>query len=135
MVSETSPFHIFQCVCLHWRIWKSINKVIFEFYQPHVRSLARHFYNQVLDISNTLLPPQPHNSLPYHPTTTWVQPPDDHLKINFDAAVCATGCSSGFVVLGSDGHVVLAFGLQHQGIVNPSLAELLAIRDAISIIT
>ncbi|CAL1369459.1 unnamed protein product [Linum trigynum] len=107
----------------------------FEFYQPHVCFLAIQFYNQVLEVSNLLLPPPPRSSLlPNHPTTTWVPPPEDFLKINFDAAVSATECSSGLVIRGSDGHVVLAFGLQHQGIVNPYLEELLAFRDAISIV-
>ncbi|CAL1391882.1 unnamed protein product [Linum trigynum] len=135
MVSETSPFHILQCVCLLWRIWKSRNKVTFEFIQPHVRSLARQFYIQVLDFSNLLPPPPPRNYLiPNHPATTWVPLIEDFLKINVDAAVCATGCSSGLVIRGSDGHVVLALGVQHQGIVNPYLAELLAFRDVISIV-
>ncbi|CAL1383848.1 unnamed protein product [Linum trigynum] len=135
MVSETSPFHILQCVCLLWRIWKSRNKVTFDFIQPHVRSLAKQFYNQVLEFSNLLLPPPPRSSLiPNHPAATWVPSPEDFLKINVDAAVCATGCSSGLVIRGSDGHVVLAFRLQHQGIFNPYLAELLAFRDAISIV-
>ncbi|CAL1393160.1 unnamed protein product [Linum trigynum] len=135
MVSNTSPFHILQCICLHWRIWKSRNKVIFEFYQPRVRSLADISTTRSL-ISQTLSSlPNPTTLLPNHPTTTWVQPPDDYLKINFDADVCATGCSFGLVVLGSDGYMVLAFGLHHQGIVNPSLAELLSIRDAFFIIT
>ncbi|CAL1382556.1 unnamed protein product [Linum trigynum] len=135
MVSETSPFHILQCVCLLWRIWKYRNKVTFEFYQPYVRSLARQFYIQVLEVPNLLLPPPPRSSLlPNHPATTWVPLTEDFLKINFDVVVCATGCSSGLVILGSDGHVVLAFGLQHQGIDNPYLAELLAFRDAFSIV-
>ncbi|CAL1368901.1 unnamed protein product [Linum trigynum] len=119
MVSETSQFHILQCVCLLWRIWKSRNKVTFEFFQPHVRSLARQFYNQVLEFSNLLPPPPPRSSLiPIHPATTWVpqDPPEVFLKINVDAAVCAASCSSGLVIRGSDGHVVLALGLQLQGI-------------------
>ncbi|CAL1389605.1 unnamed protein product [Linum trigynum] len=135
MVSETSQFHILQCICLLWRIWKSRNKVTFEFIQPHVRSLARQFYNQVLEFSFLLPPPPPRSSLvPVHPATTWVPPPEDFLKINVDAPVCTTGCSSGLVFRGSDGHVVLALGLQHQGIIYPYLAELLVFRDAISIV-
>ncbi|CAL1413075.1 unnamed protein product [Linum trigynum] len=137
MVSETSPFHILQCVCLLWRIWKSRNEVTFEFIQPHVRSLARQFYNQVLEFSS-LLPPPPlptrSSLLPIIHATTWVPPPEGFLKINVDASVSASGCSSGLVIRGSDGHVLLAFGLQHQGIVNPYLAELLAFRDAISFV-
>ncbi|CAL1356558.1 unnamed protein product [Linum trigynum] len=117
MVSETSPFHILQCVCLLWRIWKSKNKVTFEFIQPHVRTLARQFYNQVLEISNLLLPPPPRRSLlRILPATTWVSPPEGFLKINVDTAVCASGCSYELIIRGSDGHVMLAFGLQHQGI-------------------
>ncbi|CAL1353378.1 unnamed protein product [Linum trigynum] len=135
MVSETSQFHILQCVCLLWRIWKSRNKVTFKFIQPHVCSLARQFYNQVLKFSNLLPPPPPRSSLiPIHPATTWVPPPEDFLKINVDAAVCVTGCSSGLVIHGSDRHVVLALGLQHQGIIYPYLAELLAFRYVISIV-
>ncbi|CAL1398512.1 unnamed protein product [Linum trigynum] len=135
MVSEISQFHILQCVCLLWRIWKSRIKVTFDFIQPHVRSLARQFYNQVLKFSNLLPPPPPPSSLiPVHPATTCVPPPEDFLKINVDAAVCATSCSSGLVIRGSDGHVVLVIGLQDQGIVYPYLAELLAFRDAISIV-
>ncbi|CAL1385408.1 unnamed protein product [Linum trigynum] len=56
------------------------------------------------------------------------------LKINVDATVSASRCSIGLVIRGSDGHVRLAIGLQHQGIVNPYLAELLAFRDAISFV-
>ncbi|CAL1387277.1 unnamed protein product [Linum trigynum] len=135
MVSETSPFHILQCVCLLWRIWKSRNEVTFEFTQPHVCSLARQFYNQVLKFSSLLSPLPPRSSLPpITPATTWVPPPEGFLKINVGAAVSASGCSSGLVIRGSNGHVLLAIGLQHQGIVNPYLAELLALRDAISFV-
>ncbi|CAL1371387.1 unnamed protein product [Linum trigynum] len=127
MVSETSPFHILQCVRLLWRIWKSRNKVTFEFSQTVLQPGPR--------ISSLLLPPPPRSSLlPNLPATTWVPPPEGFLKINVDAAVCASGCLSGLVIRGSDGHVMLAFGLQHQGIVNPYLAELLAFRDAISFV-
>ncbi|CAL1407404.1 unnamed protein product [Linum trigynum] len=130
MISEISPFHILQCVCLPWRIWKFRNKVTFEFYQPHVRSLARHFYNQVFQVSNPLpldrcfiILIKPLGSL--H---------DDYLKINFDAVVRDSGCSSGLVIHGSDGHVVLAADMHHMGVVNPFLPELLTISDAITIV-
>ncbi|CAL1406046.1 unnamed protein product [Linum trigynum] len=135
MVSETSPFHILQCVCLLWRIRKSRNVVTFEFTQPHIHSSARQFYNQVLEFSSLLPPPPPRSSiLPSLSASSWVPPPEGFLKVNVDAAVSASGCSSGLVFQGSDGHVRLAIGLQHQGIVNPYLAELLAFRDAISFV-
>ncbi|CAL1353854.1 unnamed protein product [Linum trigynum] len=134
IISQTSLFHILQCVCLLWRIWKSRNEVTFEFTQPHVSSLARQFYNQVLEISSLLPPSSPQPLLPNIPATTWVPPPKGFLKINVDATVSASGCSPGLVIRCSDGHVMLAFGLQNQGIVNPYLAELLAFRDAISFI-
>ncbi|CAL1372198.1 unnamed protein product [Linum trigynum] len=135
MVSETSPFHILQYVCLLWRIWKSRNEVTFEFTQPHVCSLASQFYSQVLEFSSLLSPLPLRRSLPpITPATSWVPPPEGFLKINIDAAVSASGCSFGLVIRGSDGHVLLAIGLQHQGIVNPYLAELLALRDAISFV-
>ncbi|CAL1390121.1 unnamed protein product [Linum trigynum] len=135
MISEISPFHILQCICQLWRIWKSRNAVTFEFYQPHVRSLARKFYNKVLEVSNLLPPPPPPRSVhPISPPPTWSPPPANFLKINFDVAVRDSGCSSGLVVRGSDGHVVVAVGLCHQGVVDPYLAELLAVRDAISFV-
>ncbi|CAL1360474.1 unnamed protein product [Linum trigynum] len=58
-------------------------------------------------------------------------PPQDFLKINFDAAIQASGSSSKLVVCGFDRHVLLALGVQHQGISDPYLAELLAAREAI----
>ncbi|CAL1403917.1 unnamed protein product [Linum trigynum] len=46
----------------------------------------------------------------------------------------SSGCSSGLVIRGADGHVALAVGFQHSGITDPYLAELLAARDAISLL-
>ncbi|CAL1396932.1 unnamed protein product [Linum trigynum] len=85
---------------------------------------------------SSLLPPHPPRSSlpPLILATTWVPPPEGFLKINVDAAVSAFGCLSGLVFRGSDGHVVLAIESQHQGIVNPYLAELLTFKDAISFV-
>ncbi|CAL1352889.1 unnamed protein product [Linum trigynum] len=134
MLSEQSQTHILQIVCLLWRIWKSRNKVVFENTQPHVRSLARQFSFQVREVLSSCLPAPPAQPrVTASPSQPWECPPEDVLKINFDAAVHASGCSSGLVVRGSDGHVLLASGFQHPRISDPYLAELLAARDAISL--
>ncbi|CAL1405701.1 unnamed protein product [Linum trigynum] len=59
---------------------------------------------------------------------------NDYLKIKFDAVVRDSGCSSGLVIRGSDGHVVVSAGLCHQRVFNPNLSELLAVRDAITFV-
>ncbi|CAL1398428.1 unnamed protein product [Linum trigynum] len=74
----------------------------------------------------------PHIAPPNPPPASWEPPLDDYLKIHFDAAVCVSGCSFGLVIRGTDGHVVLAACVRHQGVVNPYLAELLAVIDVIS---
>ncbi|CAL1355823.1 unnamed protein product [Linum trigynum] len=134
MISEISPFHILQCICLLWRIWKSINKVTFQLYQPHVRALVIQFYNQVLEVSFFAPSSTPKLLLPFPPSATWEPPPDDYLKIYFDAVVHDSGCSSVLVIRGSDGHEMLAAGMRHRGIVNLYTGELPATRDDITII-
>ncbi|CAL1409580.1 unnamed protein product [Linum trigynum] len=79
-------------------------------------------------------PPPRSSLLPTLSPHTWIPPPDDYLKINFDASVCDSGCSSSLVVCGSDDHVELASGLHYQGVVNHYLTELLAARDAINLV-
>ncbi|CAL1399580.1 unnamed protein product [Linum trigynum] len=134
-LSEHPQTHVPLYVCVLWRIWKSRNKVVFEHLQPHAQSLARQCFFHVREVSSSL-PPAP--APPRHPPSSrllsWVPPPDDFLKINFDAAVRVSGCSSGLVVRGADGHVALAVGFQHSDMTDPYLAELLAARDAISLL-
>ncbi|CAL1357844.1 unnamed protein product [Linum trigynum] len=100
-----------------------------------VRLPANTLFSSVKCSRPRLLPRLPHPAclrlLPF----VGYPPPLDHLKINFDAAVQDSGCSSGLVVRGSYGHVLLAVGVQHQGISDPYIAELLAAREAISLAT
>ncbi|CAL1356865.1 unnamed protein product [Linum trigynum] len=56
------------------------------------------------------------------------------MKINFDAAVRDSGCSSVLVVRGTNGHVALAVGFQQLAIADPYPTELLAARDAVSLL-
>ncbi|CAL1402470.1 unnamed protein product [Linum trigynum] len=109
--------------------------MVFEHYQPHVQSLARQCFFQVCEVSSSLPPvPVPPLQPSISRLPSWVPPPVGYLKINFDVVVRASGCSSGLVVRGTDGHVALAVGFQHPGIVDPYLTELLAARDAISLL-
>ncbi|CAL1371574.1 unnamed protein product [Linum trigynum] len=134
MLSEQSQTHILQIVCLLWRIWKPINKVVFENTNPHVRSLARQFSFQVREVLSSRLPaPLVQPRVIASSSQPLECPPEDYLKINFDVAVQASGYSSGLVVRGSDDHVLLASDFHHPGISDPYLAELLAARDAISL--
>ncbi|CAL1376731.1 unnamed protein product [Linum trigynum] len=98
------------------------------------RCLVNVFF-QVREVSSSL-PPVP--ASPLQPSSSrlpsWIPPPDSCMKINFNAVVRASGCSSGLVVRGIDGHVALAVWSQHHDIADPYLAELLAARDAISLL-
>ncbi|CAL1393515.1 unnamed protein product [Linum trigynum] len=132
---ESFQIHYLHCICLLWRIWKSRNKVVFEFTQPLASSLARQFFFQVQEYSSVsphpqLLSPRLQSSR----LSSWVGPPEGFIKINFDAALHVQGSSLGLVVRETDGQVFLALGFHHPGISNPYLAELLAARDAISVV-
>ncbi|CAL1371733.1 unnamed protein product [Linum trigynum] len=135
MKTENFQIHYLPCICLLWRIWKSRNKVVFEFTQPLATSLARQFFFQVQEYASVsslpqILSPRPQPSR----ISSWLGPPDGFIKINFDAAVRVPGCSSGLVVRGSEGQVFLALGFHHPGVSDPYLAELMAARDAISLV-
>ncbi|CAL1362395.1 unnamed protein product [Linum trigynum] len=102
---------------------------------PHAQSLARQCFLQVREVSS---PPPPASIPPHRPPcsrpSSWVPPPYDFLKINFDFAVHDFECSFGLVVRETDGHVVLTVGSQHPRIDDPYLMELLAEPDAISLV-
>ncbi|CAL1353586.1 unnamed protein product [Linum trigynum] len=65
----------------------------------HPRSMK---VSPLCQLSSTTLPCSPSSS-----TLICECPPQDFMKINFDVVVQASGSSSGLVVRGFDGHVLL----------------------------
>ncbi|CAL1412925.1 unnamed protein product [Linum trigynum] len=67
------------------------------------------------------------------PPSIWECVPQDFMKITYGAVVRDFACSFGLAVRGIDGQVLLASRSQHQGGYEPYLAELFAVREAISL--
>ncbi|CAN1758518.1 Putative ribonuclease H protein At1g65750 [Linum perenne] len=115
-----------------WRIWKSRNRVVFEFAQTRLEVLFQQFHSQWREHTQVYGPssiPPPLHSLP--PLPTWSPPHSQRLKINVDGATLpGVGGASGWVLRNSSGTVLRAVGTTYPGIEAPFLLELLAVRDA-----
>lgn len=67
-------------------------------------------------------------------TTFWVKPQHDELKITVDAAIFSDQGGSGFglVARNHDGHLILAKWKTKPEVMNPTFAEAIAVKEALS---
>lgn len=120
-----------------WYLWKSRNEVVWnkkftkvyiiiaraKQYLEQWRNAQRH-----VSVSNFTLLVDGDGS------STWVRPPEFEIKISVDAAMfCESNASEiGLVVRGSNGEVLQAKTVLFNELLDPDMAELLAMKEALS---
>ncbi|KAL8119408.1 hypothetical protein AgCh_016796 [Apium graveolens] len=122
---------------LCWLIWRSRNDLIWNGKRwPILRIVAKawEYLSQWRAAQNRGF------SVPINPTvegdgaTIWVKPQHNEVKITVDAAIFQDKGSSGFGIIARDhdGWLILARSLTTPEVLNPTLAEAIAIKEALS---
>lgn len=116
-----------------WSLWKNRNQVVWE----NKRALAN-FVASVMSLLQAWLQvnvrdAEKHNSYgPEFQSPIWVKPDVGWFKINVDAAVFEFDGAVSAAVRNWNGLFMGGFVRRHQGVIDPTVLELLTIREALS---
>ncbi|CAN0878687.1 Uncharacterized mitochondrial protein AtMg00310 [Linum grandiflorum] len=117
---------------LWWRIWKSRNKVVFDYSQIHPMVLLEQYKYQLSELKHLQAPPAPALIPPFRSNNIWQPPSPGRIKINVDGAIkMPFGGAISFVIRDATSNIMSAAGRSFQGIIDPFSIEALAFREAI----
>lgn len=124
-------------ITLCWSIWRSRNDLIWSNMRwPVMRMVAKAWeYLSQWNVAQTrgtgvpIKPPVEGNGAIY-----WAKPQYNEIKITVDATIFEDRGASGFgiIVRNYEGHLILAKSKSRSEVMNPTLAEALAIKEALS---
>jgi hypothetical protein len=117
-----------------WHIWDTRNKIREEGKRGSPASVAARIKAYVDFILTHLTSTDSNHSRETSRVASWSLPPEGFLCLNVDAALFSSSqsMSAGVVARDHDGTFVAAAGNSFQQVVNPELAEAIAIRFALS---
>ncbi|CAL1376390.1 unnamed protein product [Linum trigynum] len=119
-----------EVVAILWRIWRSRNWVVFEGKQFGVPVLLRQFHQQVEEWVRLPVEPVSRSLLPLPRMSKSAQA--DAVVCQWDGATShGTHSAGGFVIFNSAREVLFVQGIQFPGVQDPTVVELLALREAL----
>ncbi|XP_019164321.1 PREDICTED: uncharacterized protein LOC109160490 [Ipomoea nil] len=110
-----------------WTIWLSRNEVVWNNKQPSAMTARA----QVLQLQSCWTETYKVQSTASTHAVTWSPPPSNFIKCNIDAALSGDGASYGAVVRDSEGQFVAAKCGRLEGVVDPYIAEVLGVKEAL----
>ncbi|CAL1353631.1 unnamed protein product [Linum trigynum] len=130
---QLSKMDIAEVVFLVWRLWKGRCWSTYDYIQYLPGPLHRQFTNQVTEWKEATIDQHGQAASVRVPRSLPPQPscPPGGILMRFDGATKkGVGGSVGFVGFNGDRAVICAYGKYYEGISDPFLLELLALRDA-----
>ncbi|XP_074376895.1 uncharacterized protein LOC141718414 [Apium graveolens] len=124
-------------VTVCWAIWKARNEKVWSNKNcspSGVLYSAKSYLTQWRETQNTLFVALPHASLPEDGAFSWVKPQENIVKVNVDAALFQEHLVFGAGMVGRDyrGELLQVRIALSVGVVQPELAEVMAIKEVLS---
>lgn len=120
-----------------WAIWRARNEKVWNNKNSSVNGVlfsAKSYLTQWRETQSRSFVTLPHAGLPDDGAFTWVKPQEALVKVNVDAALFSEQLSFGAGMVGRDsrGELIQARTVLSAGVVQPELAEVMAIKEALS---